>query len=299
MDVLHEFKSLEVLSHKLYSKRKVLKEENMKKNIVLLLLVSLFLVGCGASASSEDALRVGMDLRFYPFTGMDGEGNASGVEVDVAKALGEYLGLEVEIVNTEFPMLIPALQSEEIDLILASLFITEERAKTVDFSKPYFYDKIVALVNKDFADTNGVDGDMSVEELFKVKDADYIGITGSIAVTIPQSHGFEVMEVTTDAVAEREIVSGGADILVGAYTLYGMHDTNKSSTIMYKNAIEASEVAAAVKKGNVELLDKVNEFINQMESSGVNDKLRADWNKEIGKKLFDESITLDYYLELK
>lgn len=271
----------------------------MKKSIVLLLLMSLFLVGCAASASSEDTLRVGMDLRFYPFTGMDESGLASGVEVDIAKALGEYLGREVEIVNTEFSMLIPALQSEEIDLILGSLSITDERSKTVDFSKPYFYDKVVALINKEFADKHNIDDDMSVEELFTIKDSRYVGITASIAVSIPNSYGFDVEAVTSDAVAEREIASGGADILVGAYTLYGMHDTNKASTIMYKNAIESSEIGVAVKKGNFDLLNDINDFIDQMETSGLNNQLRSSWNDEISKKLFDDDMSLDYYLELE
>ena len=65
---------------------------------------------------------------------------------------------------------------------------------------------------------------------------------------------------------------------MGAYTLYGMHDTNKKTTIMYMNPIEASETAMAVKRGNSELLEKVNLFIDQMETSGLNDRLRRNWD---------------------
>ncbi len=263
------------------------------KKIIVLILLSLLLVSC---SSNDDTLRVGMDLRFYPFTGMDSKGNPSGIEVDIAKALGEYLNKEVVIINTEFPMLIPALQSEEIDIVIGSMSVTEDREETVDFSQPYMYDKIVALVNKDFADLNNVSEDMSVENFFSIVDAKFIGITGSVAVSIPQSYGFEVEAVTSDAVAEREIIIGSADILVGAYTLYGMHDTNKETTIMYKNAIELSDIAMAVKEGNTELLSGVNEFIAQMETSGLSDQLKEDWDQEIGKKLFDDSMTLDYYL---
>jgi polar amino acid transport system substrate-binding protein len=46
----------------------------------------------GSNEKNKQVLRVGMDLRFYPFTGMDKDGNVSGVEVDIAKALGKYLG---------------------------------------------------------------------------------------------------------------------------------------------------------------------------------------------------------------
>lgn len=271
--------------------------EYLMKKILFALLVIAVLFFSGCSKDSEDTLKVGMDLRFFPFTGMDSDGKPAGVEVDIAKALAEYLDMDVKIINTEFSMLIPALQREEIDIIIGSMSITEDREKTVDFSDTYLYDKIVALVNKDYAEVKGINDDMSVEAFFSNKDARFIGIAGSVAVTIPQSYGFEVKIVTSDAVAEREVATGGADILVGAYTLYGMHDTNKNSTIMYKNAIEAAETGMAVKEGNAELLEKVNSFISQMEKSGLNDKLRTDWDAAIGKKLFDDEITLDYYLK--
>jgi len=48
-----------------------------------------------------------MDMRFFPFTATDADGNPSGVEVDTAKALGAYLDRDVKIVNREFSMLIP------------------------------------------------------------------------------------------------------------------------------------------------------------------------------------------------
>lgn len=268
----------------------------MKKIVYLLILISILLLA-GCSDKSENFLKVGMDLRFFPFTGMDEKGDPSGVEIDIARALGEYLGQDVKIINTEFSMLIPALQREEIDIIIGSMSISEEREKTVDFSDPYLFEKIVALVNREYAEAHGVDDSMSIDEFFSNENMNFIGITGSVAVSIPQSYGYEVKSVTSDAVAEREIATGGADALIGAYTLYGMHDTNKKTTLIYKNPIEFSETAMAVKEGNRELLGKVNQFIAQMESSGLNDKLRTAWDGEIGKKLFDTSMTLDYYLK--
>ena len=268
----------------------------MRKAFSAFFLIGILLLA-GCSGKSDSALKVGMDLRFFPFTGMDANGNPSGVEVDIARALGAFLDRDVEIINTEFPMLIPALQSEEIDIIIGSLSVTEEREKTVDFSNPYLYEKIIALVNRDYASANGVDNSMPVKTFFEDKDMKFIGITGSVAVSIPRSYGFDVKNVTSDAVAVREIATGGADALVGAYTLYGMHDTNRETTVIYRNPIESSQTAMAVKEGNSKLLSKVNRFIRQMESSGLNDQLRKSWDAEIGKKLFDSSISLDYYLK--
>lgn len=271
------------------------------KFISLILIGILVFSGCTSSVTetnkkSSDILKVGMDLRFYPFTGMDDKGNPSGVEVDIANALGEYLGREVEIVNTEFSMLIPALQSGNIEIILGSMTVTEERKKTVDFSNPYLYGKVVALLNKDFADKNAITDKTPLDTFFSIEDARFIGITGSIAVSIPQSYGYEVVNVTTDAAAEREVANGTADAVVGSYMLYGMQATNPETTVMYKNPIQADGTGMAVKEGNTELLESVNEFIAQMESSGLNDELRESWDTTIGEKLFDKSITLDYYL---
>ena len=74
-----------------------------------------------------------------------------------------FLGREVEIVNTDFGSIIPAIQSGEIDIAIASMSITEERLEVVDFTNPYFYFKIISLVNQDFATENGLTSDSTVE----------------------------------------------------------------------------------------------------------------------------------------
>ena len=60
----------------------------------------------------------------------------------------------------------------------------------------------------------------------------------------------------------------------------------------------SGSIGMAVKQGNTKLLEKVNEFITKMEISGLNDKLREDWDQAVKKKLYDDSMTLDYYLSL-
>lgn len=97
--------------------------------IFLMILLSITLISC---KRKDNVLRVGMDLKYPPFETIDNN-QVNGISVDIAKALGKYLNMEVEIVNTNFASLIPSLHSKEIDLIISSMSITKERSKVVDF----------------------------------------------------------------------------------------------------------------------------------------------------------------------
>ena len=118
----------------------------MKKFVVLMLLL-LIISGC--SSGQSDALVVGMELAYPPFETKDNSGNPMGVSVELAKAFGEYLGKEVIIENINWTGLIPALQTDKVDLVISSMTITEVRKESVDFSDGYAKAYLAFLVNKD------------------------------------------------------------------------------------------------------------------------------------------------------
>ena len=105
---------------------------------------------------NEEPLKVGMTLQYPPFETIDINGDAIGVSVEMAYELGMFLEREVEIVDLPWGSLIPAVNTGEIDLILGSMSITAEREESVDFSNPYFYFRMITLLNKDFAEENGM-----------------------------------------------------------------------------------------------------------------------------------------------
>ena len=105
------------------------------------------LPGCGGPADST--LRVGMELAYPPFEMTDTQGNPAGFSVDLARALASYLGREVEIRNTPFDGLIPALKTGSIDLIISSMTATDERAKSIAFSTPYLHTGLALLAGTD------------------------------------------------------------------------------------------------------------------------------------------------------
>lgn len=274
----------------------------MKKIMAVFLTVimaTLLVTGCNNSdkaAVETKPLKVAMDLKYPPFTGTDANGNPEGLEVDMAYALGEYLGRDVEIVNTDFPMLITALDTGEADIVISEMSVKEERKEKVDFSKPYLYDRTLALVNKNYAEKNKITDSMSEKDFFDL-NAKYIGLTGTISVTVPRSYGHNVEEITEIASGLMEINNGTADVLVGANSIIGLHATYPDTTVIYSGIKDYSETAMAVKKGNTELLEKVNAFIDSMYAEGgFYQKAGTKYDQAIGEYLKDPSLGLDYII---
>jgi polar amino acid transport system substrate-binding protein len=270
----------------------------MKKVLFLFsLLVSVFALS--ACSTDTDVLRVGMDLRYPPFETVDEENMPYGISVDTAMAFGEFIGREVEIVNLEFGTLITALQTGEIDIAIASMSITEEREESVDFTDPYFYFKIISLVNQDFATENNLTMDSTVEDLLAIDGAQFIGIANQISATIPIDNGVDPANVT-EAVdvltAVEEVSQGTADILfMSANPVVDGYNANANTTMVVWDAVVSSPIGMAVQEGNAELLQQANDFIDTFnDEDGLYAQLRLDWNSVVQEKL--GSVDLDFYI---
>lgn len=262
----------------------------MKKLLALVFI--LFLTACG----QEDALRVGMDLQYPPFETVDKDNNPEGISVDIANALGEYLGREVEVVNTDFAAIIPALESGEIDIAIASMSITEERETRVDFSNPYVFFKIIGLVNKDYAEANNITADTPMDQIMDNNDTRFVGLASQISTSIPQSYGFDVLEATEKASAILSVTQGTSDVfLMSGEVVAQAHAANPDTTMIVWSPVSTSNIGMAVQEGNSELLEQVNEFIAAMsDPGGVNEQLGEKWDDIIRESLINFGI--EFYL---
>ena len=112
------------------------------------------------SFACAETLRVGMECNYAPFnwTQADaseeavpivGGGYADGYDVRIAKLVADSLGMDLEIVKTEWDGLIPSIMSGAIDCIIAGMSPTEERMYTIDFSDPYYESDLVIVVKAD------------------------------------------------------------------------------------------------------------------------------------------------------
>lgn len=109
----------------------------MKKLTKFLLSGGLLLVSAFGVSAQADTLRVGTECTSYPFNYRNADGSYAGYDVDVAQELGKRLGKTVTIICQQWDGMIPALLANKFDIIAASMGITEERAKKIDFSLPY------------------------------------------------------------------------------------------------------------------------------------------------------------------
>ncbi|UCO97526.1 ABC transporter substrate-binding protein [Metapseudomonas lalkuanensis] len=128
--------------------------------IVLLGTLALAAFSTLAQAG-EDTLRIGIEAAYPPFGFKTTEGNISGFDYDIGNALCAEMKIKCEWVEQEFDGLIPSLKVRKVDAVLSSMSITEDRLKSVDFSKKYYHTpgklamKAGSVINDPLVDLKG------------------------------------------------------------------------------------------------------------------------------------------------
>lgn len=255
----------------------------MKKGIrvalVLMLIVSLIAVaGCGSKAPAPapggdqpKVLKVGSDIAYAPFEYFDEKHQPTGFDIDLMSAIAEDLGYKAEFETAAFDGLIPSLQAGKYDCVISAMTITEERAKSVKFSDPYFsavqyiafkkgekYEKLADLKGKK------VGVQLNTTGQFAVEDA---GIT-------PQK-----FDTTPDAL--NALLIGGVDVVVADnQPVLSFIEANKTSDIECVTADTADEFyGIAFKMENTELADKVNATLKKFKENGKYEEVYKKWFK--------------------
>ena len=106
-------------------------------------------IAFGVPAIAQDALRIGVEGAYPPFSYKEADGSLTGFDIEIARALCEEMGRDCELIEQEWDGMIPALKARKFDAIVASMSITDERKRQIDFSEKYYKTpaRVVALAD--------------------------------------------------------------------------------------------------------------------------------------------------------
>ncbi len=218
-----------------------------------------------ASAAKETLPRlvIGMDATYPPFEYTNETGEFTGVSVDLGRAIGEHLGRQVEFRNINFDGLIAALRSGSVDLIISSVTANDERRKSVDFSDPYVKTGLAMLIYKDSPV-------QKVEDLNdpQCKVVVRLGTTGEQYVKehLPKA---TVIPLDSDTACVMEVTKGGADAWIyDQLSLMNFHERHPDTTRVVLKPLREEVWAVALRQGETDLKEKVNECIVKLRKDG-------------------------------
>ena len=253
----------------------------MKKatKVLTLALAMIMLAGvltaCGGGSKKGETLTFGTNPEFPPFEFITSNGvigEFDGIDMAIAKQIADENGMTVAMESMEFDSLLVALQNGQIDAVIAGMTATDERRETVDFSTTYYTATQVMIVKEDSDITKATD--MADKKICVVQ-----GYTGEVCVQ-EMGYSYEAFKKGTEAVLE--LVNGKCDVVVidSATAQKYVGDNEGLKIVEDASAFESEEYAIAVRKGNTELLDKINKTIEKMLSDGTINELAVKYTEE-------------------
>ena len=261
----------------------------MKKlSIAMLSMVlagSMLLTGCGggntqsaddtASDTTEQSetaenteggvLRMGTNATFPPYEYGEENNEVAGIDADIAAAIAHKLGMELGTTDMAFDSLIPALQSDTIDIVLAGMTVDPERAESVNFTDSYATGVQVIIVpeDSDIASPDDLEGkNIGVQT----------GTTGDLYCT--EQYGQEyVKQFDNGPLAVAALLNGQIDCVVIDNEPAKNYVAANQGLKILETAYANEEYAAAIAKDNTELYDQVNTAIQELKADGTIDSI--------------------------
>ncbi len=224
--------------------------------------------GAEAAALFDGVLTVGTNAEFPPFEYVDDNGEPDGFDIALIKAIGEKLGVEVEVENMEFASLVSSIGSK-IDVAIAGMTVTEERQQSVDFSDAYYeaVQYVILPADSEIATAQDLEGKTIGVQLGTT--GDFIA-TDDIADTTVNQYNKGV-----DAV--NDLINGRVDCVI----------IDKNPALVFASKFEGQlialdgaqfdfgteEYAIALPKGDAALVEQINAALAEIKADGTFDEL--------------------------
>ena len=286
----------------------------MKKKLLSTLLtvsmIAALAVGCGNSSSGEDSgdsqdsssdgeqttyekimekgvMTVGTEGTYQPFTYHDENDELTGYDVEVAKAIGEKMGVEVEFSEITWEGLLASLDNGTVDLVLNQVGVTDEREEKYDFTDPYLYSYIALITTGDNTE-NTTPGNLHAERK----------LPSTYPVTMRPSQKNMRLDITASETFSKDIellTAGRTDCVINNTIAFNDYLVQKPDVDIKIVDVQedADTVAIPIPKGNEDLVDAVNKAIKELQDDGTLTKLSEQF---LGKD-FSHELTPDEIME--
>ncbi len=251
----------------------------MKRWINYLLAGMLLCVFMSTPAFAGKTLVVAVNPNWPPMEMKDTKGKITGYEIDLIKAMGEAAGFKVKIVAVPWKTIFNGLEKGKYDAVLASVSITEARKDKYDFSEPYFTTEQIFVVPK-----------AKREEPLREKSiAAFKLTTGAEAIRLYQKVNIAFYTVEETDKAFKDLSKGFIDgVLCDSSMAVDYATCNKKykdkfalTTCMLPDGVQIPKenYGIAVRKGNAEVLDLINQGLQAVKEKGIESEIRTKWIK--------------------
>lgn len=251
----------------------------MKKALSTVLAVALAfaLTACGtkqnnqsttnhlAAIQQKGTIVLGTSADYPPYeyhTTEGGQDKIVGWEIEMAEQIAKDLGVKLEIRDIPFDNLIPELQAGKVDFVVSALTITEKRAKSVDFTEPYWRGGQVILAAAEKAAAIKTAADLKGRRV-----AVQLGSTGEAEAQ--KIEGVKLVQLDKFEAAIMEVLSGKTDAVISGYTVAKNYEANNPKLKIVGEPLSTEDNGIAVKKGDKELLDAIQASLNTLKGGGL------------------------------
>ena len=231
----------------------------MKKLLTLLLALSMVLVVFTACGGSEtDKLTMATNAEFPPFEYIE-NGEIVGADVDIAKAIAEKLGKELEITNIDFDAALTGAATGKYDMAVAGITANDERRENMNFSVDYYTASQAIIVKADstIAASKDLEGKtISCQE----------GTTGEQFLL---DNNYAIQSFKTGAEAITALTSGKVDaVVIDDAVARALSKEQNGATKVLDEALTQEAYAIALKKGNDELTKEIDGALEALKEEG-------------------------------
>ncbi|MGX6640679.1 ABC transporter substrate-binding protein [Legionella pneumophila] len=241
----------------------------MKKICLLLLISSFILISSCIEQKNQNTLRFSTSAEYPPFEYIE-NGEIKGFDIDLAKLIAKELGKEAVFDNMQFSTVLPALNSGQDDVAIATITITEERKKNFDFSIPYYFEGMAAVF----------DISQPVKEISQLTGKKIAVQLGTV-MEIWLHQNFPNAEITAldnNNQAIEALIAGHVDVVLMDGAQGGVY-SKKYPGLSYSILAKANEGYGLVLKKGSPLRDEINSALENLKAKGEIQKLESIWIK--------------------